>query len=86
MFAGAFRQDRGCAGHAPAVLALTLAMTLVASAAGGAEVPLTVAGLRVMPERWNKAANLEKFERYAARPPRAAPASRSLRKGFWKAT
>src|SRR6266568_1491643 len=38
---------------------------LLAGASFAADVSLTVAGLRIMPERWNKAANLTKFERYA---------------------
>ena len=36
-----------------------------ASCAWAGDISLTVAGLRVMPERWNKAANLAKLDRYA---------------------
>jgi beta-ureidopropionase len=42
-----------------------LLLLATAACAGAGDVTLTVAGLRIMPERWNKAANLEKFERYA---------------------
>jgi len=38
---------------------------LLASAAFGSDISLTVAGLQMMPERWNKASNLAKFERFA---------------------
>ena len=38
---------------------------LLACASFAADVSLTVAGLRSMPERWSKEANLTKFERYA---------------------
>src|SRR4051812_45918421 len=43
---------------------LCLVLLLAGSAFGG-DVSLTVAGLRIMPERWDKAANLAKFERSA---------------------
>lgn len=38
---------------------------LLAGAAFAGNVSLTVAGLRIMPERWNKTANLAKFELFA---------------------
>ena len=38
---------------------------LMTLAAFAADPSLTVAGLRLTPERWNKSANLDKFERYA---------------------
>ena len=65
MLDGGSRQDGGRAARVPAMLALALSMAVAAPALWSAEVSLTVAGLRVMPERWNKSANLEKFERYA---------------------
>jgi predicted amidohydrolase len=43
-------------------------LVLIALGVGRAcagDVSLTVAGLRIMPERWNKVSNLSKFERYA---------------------
>jgi predicted amidohydrolase len=40
-------------------------VTLSVGCAWAGDVSLTVAGLHVMPERWNKPANLTKFERYA---------------------
>lgn len=42
---------------------LLLALTAVHLWAG--DITLTIAGLRIMPERWNKSANLAKFERFA---------------------
>ncbi len=42
-----------------------LLLLLTAASVWAGDVSLTVAGLRIMPERWNKAANLAKFERYA---------------------
>jgi predicted amidohydrolase len=38
---------------------------LLAATAWAGDISLSVAGLRLMPERWNKAANLTKFDRYA---------------------
>jgi predicted amidohydrolase len=38
---------------------------ILAGAAFAGNVSLTVAGLRMLPERWNKEANLIKFERFA---------------------
>jgi predicted amidohydrolase len=43
---------------------LGIGLTL-ACAAFANNVSLTVAGLRIVPERWNKEANLAKFERFA---------------------
>jgi predicted amidohydrolase len=40
-------------------------LLLSAARVWAGDVSLTVAGLRIMPERWNKAANLAKFEHYA---------------------
>src|SRR5215470_17750683 len=40
-------------------------IALTAGCLWAGDVTLTIAGLRVMPERWNKSANLAKFERYA---------------------
>lgn len=40
-------------------------MLLTAACVWPGDVSLTVAGLRITPERWNKAANLTKFERCA---------------------
>jgi len=38
---------------------------MLAGTAFAGNISLTVAGLRIMPERWNKEANLLKFERFA---------------------
>jgi predicted amidohydrolase len=38
---------------------------LLAGVGSAGDVSFTAAGLRIMPERWNKAANLAKFEKYA---------------------
>jgi predicted amidohydrolase len=38
---------------------------VLCGAAFAGDLPLNVAGLRIMPERWNKTANLAKFEQYA---------------------
>ncbi len=38
---------------------------MLVGAAFAGDFPLTVAGLRIMPERWNKEANLLKFESFA---------------------
>lgn len=46
--------------HAWPAMALALAVT-----AWGADVSFTLAGLQIMPERWDKEANFRKLERYA---------------------
>jgi predicted amidohydrolase len=38
---------------------------VLCGAAFAGDLSLNVAGLRIMPERWNKTANLAKFEQYA---------------------
>src|SRR5262245_19517422 len=43
---------------------LWLCLILAGPALAG-DIAMTVAGLRIMPERWNKASNLAKFEQYA---------------------
>src|SRR5260370_33078057 len=47
-----------------AVAKLAFILLSVASVRAG-DVTITIAGLRVMPQPWNKAANLAKLDRYA---------------------
>ena len=57
-----------CGAHhlliAYSVMRLGIGLMLVGAAFAG-DLSLTVAGLRILPERWNKEANLLKFERFA---------------------